>query len=260
MQKPQWIHKFEVKPDSFVFVPDDQTIDRGREIKSKISSLWKPPYYYAHFRQGGHVAAIKRHLGNNLFIRADIKQFFNQVNRSKATRALYSIIGDYDQAREIACESVVAKPDSENREWILPFGFVQSPIIASLCLNKSALGSYLNKLEGNGFKVSVYMDDIIISTSLCYEAAEEILDTLRQKAARSKFDLNPDKTVGPAEQITAFNIQLTNGSIEITDERLSDFEVSLMNTGNKYVIDGILGYVRTVCPEQARDLEEEQLI
>lgn len=254
VKKPQWLHKFEIKPECWVFVPNSETVERGREIKNEISSLWKPPYYYAHFKNGGHVAALKRHLGNNLFIRADIKHFFNQVNRSKVTRSLNNLIKNYPVAREIACESTVIKPNGDPGEYILPFGFVQSPIVASLCLCTSALGDYLNLLEGKGFTVSVYMDDIIISTSLPYAAAQEAYVQLGLKAARSNFHLNPDKTIGPVESISVFNINLSKGSMEITKERLTDFENSLIETKNEYVVDGILGYVQTVCPKQASDL------
>lgn len=254
MIKPHWVHLFEVKPDCWVFVPDENTVLRGREIKSIISSLWKPPYYYAHFKEGGHVAALKRHLGNNLFIRADIKQFFNQINRSKVTRSVNSLLKNYDLAREVSCESTVPKPGSEPKLIVLPFGFVQSPILASLCLYKSALGRFINGLEGKGFKVSVYMDDIIISTSLPYDEAQSMLETLKQKAIRSKLELNLEKTVGPVDQITAFNINLSKNRLEITDQKLTDFESRLLNTQNDYVINGILGYVKTVNPKQMVNL------
>ena len=62
MNRPHWIHKFEVKPDSWVFVPDERTAIRGIEIKELLSSHWNPPHYYAHFKQGGHVSALKKHL------------------------------------------------------------------------------------------------------------------------------------------------------------------------------------------------------
>ena len=250
MDRPHWIHKFEVKPDCWVFVPDEPTILRGREIKKLIESQWQPPYYYAHFKQGGHVAALKRHLKNELFVQADVKQFFNQVNKSKITRSLHSFLKNSDLSRGIASESTVPKPDSDPKKFILPFGFVQSPIIASLCLYKSSLGAFFNSLEGKGYIVSVYMDDIIISTSLPLEEANSMLATLKQKASRSNFELNPDKTIGPVDQITAFNINLSKKHLEISDQKLTDFENRLLNTKNDYVINGILGYIKTVCPKQ----------
>jgi hypothetical protein len=77
---------------------------------------------------------------------------------------------------------------------------VQSDFIASFCLHKSVLGRYLNKLEGSGFKVSVYMEDIIVSTSLPIEQAEAALEELKSKATRSRLKMNPAKTIGPVDR------------------------------------------------------------
>lgn len=252
MPNPQWLHKFELKPGCWVFVPTADTVARGTEIKSAIAAKWRVPHYYAHLRPGGHVFALKKHLRSNLFIRADIKQFFNQVNRTRVTRALKLLFKDYSLARGFACESTIAQPNHEPLSYILPFGFVQSAIIASLCLHKSGLGQYLNKLESSGrAKVSVYMDDIIISTSLPLDAAEEIAIELKTRAEKSKFCLNPEKTIGPVKNISVFNIDLSKNKIVINQERLAAFRKSLLESDNDNVREGILGYITTVCPEQA---------
>lgn len=251
----RWLHKFEIKQDCWVFVPDEETIKRGNDIKCKIESHWQSPSYYAHLNVGGHVAALKSHLSSDLFIRADIHQFFNQINRSRVTRNLKNIFGSYKIGRQIADESVVRRPNIKDKKFILPFGFVQSPIIASVCLRNSALGGYLEQLPKENFIVSVYMDDIIISTCRSMESAEIIRERLIQVADKSGLSLNLNKTIGPAKEITAFNIKLMNGHMEISDERLSDFEKSICESENEYQINGILGYVKTVCPHQAYHLE-----
>lgn len=255
---PSWIHKFELKPDCWVFMPDDKTKILGKEIKSAIASKWTPPRYYAHLRRGGHVTALKKHLGNTLFFRTDIEKFFNSINRNRVTRHLHSLLKDYFLAQSMANESTVLWPNHSPKAHILPYGFVQSAIIASLCLHKSALGRYLNKLEGNGFKVSVYMDDIIISTSLPIEKAEAALAELKSKATRSRLELNPAKTVGPVDSICVFNVTLTQHNIEVSNERLAKFEEELSSTGEQSVIDGILGYVETISPAQAESLRCRQ--
>lgn len=255
---PRWIHKFELKPGCWVFVPDERTITRGNEIKNAIAAKWRAPHYYAHLRSGGHVAAIKKHLRNDLFIRADIKQFFNQVTRTRVTRALKLLFKHYSLARTFACESTVVRPDHEPLSYILPFGFVQSAIIASLCLHKSSLGQYLNRLESSGrARVSVYMDDIIISTSLPLNQAETIATELKDKASSSKFELHQDKTIGPIDSIHAFNIDISRNKMTINKDRLADFQKSLRESGSLYVREGILGYVSTVCPEQAKLLASQ---
>ncbi len=254
MNNPQWTHKFELKPGSWVFVPNNETLERGKDIKSEIESRWKSPHYYAHFKAGGHVAALKKHIGNKYFIRADIKQFFNRINRTRVTRELKKIYGDYKTARMIACESVVFNPSGADKEFILPFGFPQSAIIASLCLHNSSLGQYLDWLTSNGFVVTVYMDDILVSSSEPKKEADAVFDLLNKKAERSRFDLNPDKTSGPKKIITAFNINLTRTGINITDDRLAEFADRFSSTSHKNVADGILGYVNSVNPDQASSL------
>lgn len=240
-------------------MPDDITKIRGKEIKNAIATKWNPPHYYAHLRKGGHVTALKKHLGNTLFIRTDIEQFFNSINRNRVTRHLHTLFKDYSLARSMASESTVLWPDHTPKSYILPYGFVQSAVIASLCLHKSALGRYLNKLEGNGFKVSVYMDDILVSTSLPIEQAEAVLAEIRSKANRSLLELNPAKTIGPVDSICAFNVTLTQHYIEISNERLAEFEKELSDTNKQSVVDGILGYVETISPAQADSLRRASL-
>jgi len=260
LSEQRWLHKFELKQNCWVFVPNDESRINGLIIKKRIEEKWKPPDYYAHLRKGGHIYAVKKHLGNDLFFCADISQFFNRINLSRVTRELKSIFKDYTESRYIACESVVQLPNSKERKYILPFGFIQSAIIASLCLNNSALGKYLNQLASNGFRVSVYMDDIIVSTSLPLAQAETAFDVLHKKAVRSGFNLNTNKTFGPSDTITAFNIHLSKGKIELTDSRLDEFKKAIIEADNSTVIDGILRYVDSVCPKQVPILQAACLL
>ena len=63
-----------------------------------------------------------------------------------------------------ANDSTVKHPADKNRA-MLPYGFVQSPTLASLALFDSRLGGYLEQLKKIKYVVvSVYMDDIIVST------------------------------------------------------------------------------------------------
>ena len=120
MSDQRWTHKFELKPGCWIFVPNDATQESGLIIKREIDNKWKPPHYYAHLRKGGHVSALKKHLGNDLFICADIDQFFNRINLSRVTRELKSIFRNYSKSRRIACESVVLFPESSEKKYILP--------------------------------------------------------------------------------------------------------------------------------------------
>lgn len=77
--EPRWDSKFELKPGKWVFVPNVDTIELGRKIKDDLSQRWKAPAYYYHLRDGGHVAALKVHLGQTCFIHVDVENFFSAL-------------------------------------------------------------------------------------------------------------------------------------------------------------------------------------
>jgi hypothetical protein len=245
----RWIHKFQIKNNVWVFVPDNESRRYGNEIKSNIDKKWKKPSYYYHFRDGGHVAALKSHINNTFFIHADIQDFFGAINKSRVTRNLKSFFG-YKIAREIAEKSTVQCPHSNVKKYVLPFGFVQSPILASFCLHKSRLGVYLDKLYDSGdFKVSVYMDDIIISGKKL-EDLNEILVKLNSISDHSGFQLNIKKTQ-ISSTIKSFNIELSHNKLRISKERMCEF-ISHYMSGGKYRRIGILCYISTVNKKQLR--------
>lgn len=157
-----------------------------------------------HLLSGGHVEALRAHAGNSWFIHLDIKDFFGSINRSRITRALKNLFG-YEQARSIANASTVIHPS--RGDYILPFGFVQSPLIASVCLYKSALGRCLRDLQKTGVTVSIYVDDLILSTA-DLQVVQQALVAVKRAAERAEFRLNPAKEEGPAEKVTAFNIAI----------------------------------------------------
>ena len=144
--------------------------------------------------------------------------------------------------------STVRDPDSACTT--LPYGFVQSQLLASLCLDESALGRVLHTIDGrNGAAVSVYVDDIIVSTR---DAA--LLDILYAEvvlaAERSRFVLNPVKSTDPSPQISAFNILVSEAQMSIEPTRLAQFASALASGATPSQRQGILNYVNSVCPAQ----------
>ncbi|MGE0109792.1 MAG: reverse transcriptase domain-containing protein [Bdellovibrionales bacterium] len=211
--RPRWNHKFEIKPNRWVFVPNEETRKIGETIKEAVASKWVPPSYYAHLHKGGHVKAIKQHVKNKLFIRTDIYHFYNCISKNRISRNLKEIGFSNAISRHYAAESTVRNPSNYD-ETILPYGFIQSPIIASLCLFKSALGTYLNKVRTQGYDVTIYMDDIFISTNHSLDEANEVFSCLQEKAQRAKLPLNLQKTFVPNDNSEVFNILVSNGLVE----------------------------------------------
>lgn len=243
----KWLNRFELKPGRWVYVPAPEARASGIAIKAGCERLWSPPDYFYHLQSGGHVAALRSHIGSNIFFKADIQNFFGSINRTRVTRCLKSKFS-YRVAREWAVASTVQDPG--RKSTTLPYGFVQSQLLASLCLFESALGKVLHRINGqNGTAVSIYVDDIIVSTR---DAAllEKLYGDVVLAADRSRFILNPAKSTAPSPQISAFNILMSEAQMSIEPTRLSAFASALALGATPSQRQGILGYVNSVCPAQ----------
>lgn len=252
LENPRWTTKFKVKEHSWVFVPTANNANYGRFVKNSIAEKWKPPQNYYHLRDGGHIRALKSHLQDQYFIHVDIDNFFGNINRSKVTRALKSFFS-YDLARRISIDSTVRLPETSEIKYILPFGFIQSPVIASLCLYKSRLGTYLENLAHKGIMVSVYMDDIIISGN-DKNNLTSIMNDISIIAQKSKLPFNKNTEEMPNLRITAFNIHLSNNYLEITNDRMREFSEAFILAENDFQRDGIINYIDAVNSNQINQL------
>jgi hypothetical protein len=243
-------HKFALPNGSRVFVPTAESIELGEHLCGWVAKRWRPPSYYFHLMEGGHIAATRRHLNHRAFLRLDLETFYDRVTRTKVVRGLRSIGYRHRDALELATLSTVVKSPGGPRS--LPFGFVQSPLLATLALSISAVGRELARIEKTDVGVSVYMDDIILSAE-DETPLNACLDSLEQASILSGFRFNERKKQGPSEAITAFNIWIRHRHMEITSERMSLFR-QLMLEGNDAQAIGVLSYVEAINLTQANEL------
>ncbi|MFP3744214.1 reverse transcriptase domain-containing protein [Achromobacter sp. SIMBA_011] len=249
-----WEERFELAPGKWVFVPSAESRERGERITSKIKEKWQAPAYFYHCHHGGHVRAIKQHLANTHFCCVDIESFFTSINLSRVTRALKQYFG-YEVAREFARDSVIRLVGDVDSQYILPFGFVQSPIIASVCLDQSALGRVLHELASKpDITVSVYVDDIILSGSDPYRLQQEF-ESIKAAADRSGWKVSTSKTQPPGEQILSFNIHLSQGNLTISSERMGLFVDAYLQATSDHQKEGMLRYIRSINAAQATFFE-----
>jgi len=152
----------------------------------------------------------------------------------------------------MASESVVKRPALDG--YVLPYGFVQSPILASLALDMSKLGSFLRKLYARkDLIVSVYVDDIIISSD-DEPTLREIAGQLDQFANAALFPISAIKIEGPALGITAFNIELSHEMLRITEARLAGLRAAYQAATSDNGKAGIFSYVESVNTDQTHNL------
>jgi hypothetical protein len=247
---PLWDHRFELSPTQWVFVPSTAARERGIAIRSEIARCWIAPSFYYHLARGGHLKASKVHLNARFFASVDLKGFFNSINRSRVTRALKPYFG-YAVARTMAKDSVVLLP-GPIAQYILPFGFVQSPLIASLCLDVSRLGRCLRLLHANPqLRVSVYMDDIIISCD-DIDQLHTAYSSVLESANRSGWLIHPVKTSPPARNINIFNLDVSTFSLVVSDERMHHFADAYKTAMKDSQRLGIVNYIKAVNPAQAQ--------
>jgi hypothetical protein len=80
--------KFVLPNGRQVFVPSQLGREQGSAIHRDVRRRWRKPSYFYHFRDGGHVAALKHHLADEMFAMIDIGGFFDSITRAKIHRAL----------------------------------------------------------------------------------------------------------------------------------------------------------------------------
>ena len=255
MRKPHWRNR--LHSGKLICVPNAETKEYSNNLVAKIKRKWAPPAYFYHWQRGGHVCAVKLHVGRKYYFHIDLRSFYSHVGETRVYSRLKDLFPSKGRkyARKAAYCSTVPLPGKPTAR-ALPYGFPQSPILASICLQTSILGRSLEELyQSPSYMVSVYMDDIIVSTNSS-SCANEAYEGLLEKVTRSNFAINMSKCTGVvAGQIEAFNIIADAGGIKLTEDRLAKFKRALKSpiiTIDK--LTGVLNYVRSINLKQYEEL------
>jgi len=203
----------------FIFVPTEDCRLYGERLLVECQAKVPLPAYHFHYASGGHVAALHRHIENKFFFRIDIRNFFYAIRRNRVADALrhFSI----PNPREKAKWSCVADPYS-GAGYVLPIGFVQSPMLASMVVLRSPLGSAIEKSNARGAFVSMYFDDFIGSAP-DLKLLEETYADLLKACICAALPVNPTKLIAPVSTATAFNCEVREGFAAVTAKRIDKF-------------------------------------
>jgi reverse transcriptase-like protein len=246
-------YRVPIKNGKFAYVQFDEFADAARAHIVRIRASWTPPSYFYHFRQGGHVAALRSHGSGKWYGKIDLSRFYNNVTRHRITRRLKSIGYSFQDAEDFAIASTVK--DRKSNRFVLPYGFVQSPILAALDLDKGALGKCLRGLHENDLQITVYVDDIMISGDE-RSAVEAALKEVTLSAKTANLPMNTAKSQGTSQTVNVFNVLLSDEPMRIVDERLAEMAHAIQQSGPGPRSTGILSYVSTVNQRQAQALRE----
>ncbi|MDE1988051.1 MAG: hypothetical protein KGJ28_16055, partial [Alphaproteobacteria bacterium] len=240
------------KPGTWIYVQTEDERLYAQTLVKTIHQRWHPPKYFFHLQKGGHLKALHRQKPDAYFARLDIEKFYGTVTRNKLTRALKKIGFSFADAVSLSHRSCVVL-DGGRR---LPYGYVQSPILASLVLDTSALGHGFREVLEKDVNLSVFMDDVLLSHPDSSALIDEALMVLHQAAEKSGFTFSAEKFEGPADLVTIFNIILQHESLTLTPERYESFAQRVLAQGHGNSTQGILGYVRHVNEQQSAELED----
>lgn len=221
-----------------VFVPTKIGRRIGKEIKEAVEGAYTFDPIYFHLRRGGHVAAMHHHRDNHSFARIDISNFFYSISRRRVQSALDRV--EIANARFYAQWSTVVSPYGSPR-YALPYGFVQSPILASLVVATSELGQHLLCLPAS-IRVGVYVDDISLSSD-DPAALRQAYDATLAAIVNDGFAVSHSKLRPPSPTIDIFNCELTHRDAHVSDGRINSF---LATDPNQAAKDAFVAYCATV--------------
>ena len=241
--------RFEFKPGKLIYVPTNKSTIQGKKIVKDLLKLWTPADYFYHFgKRGGHVAAMRPHLSQAFKASIDLKEFFTSVTRTKVQRALMKVGYSNSYALDLASDSCV---EHGGRKF-LPYGFVQSMALATLVVEKSYLGGAITDLRKAGIRVSMYVDDIILSCgdeTLLQDAYKTLINAIES----SNLKPSPNKSSPPTTAVDAFNCTIFESDIKIKPDRMAQFKEQLKSVspnGRR----AILSYVGAIDVDQRKEL------
>jgi hypothetical protein len=245
MASHNYEYRYELRPDRFVYIQRKDARVRAKAIIRSVLKRYKPHRIFYHIeRQGGHIAALRLHQNSAFFSRFDIQNFFGQVTRTRVSRSLKAVGFSSNRSFDIAVESVVV----ESSRKVLLYGFRQSPLLATLSLEQSLLGSVLKQLYNEGLLVSVYMDDILVSgpSAVALETASQ---RVLEAALHSGFPLSQEKRAIAVQGIDSFNCHVESSSLTVLDERMDRFldDHNVATNGGKGAIEK---YINAVSPSE----------
>ena len=201
-----------------VFVPSDRCRKIAAELTASVRERVEFDAHYYHFADGAHVAALHMLRDRRYFARLDLKNFFYSVGRNRVKADLKAI--GVPRAEHYARWSCVLNPHGEPR-YSLPYGFPQSPLLATLALSQSALGLAVRDLPATITR-SIYIDDIAIASD-DLPALTVAFEGLLDAAAAANFALNYAKVSPPSDRMDLFNCDLSQGETTVKDERVEEF-------------------------------------
>ena len=148
-------------------------------LKNVLYKLKIPEYFFGGIKKKDAVLNARHHQGNKYFFLTDLKDFYPSVHYTSVEKALRKE-GFYPDVAKLITRICT-------KEGAIPQGCPTSSFLASLVVYHSC-GDLFEKYKSEGLKVSVYVDDITISSPVDFkERTPLILEELRSRGLKINF-------------------------------------------------------------------------
>ena len=191
--------------------PINAPIARLKKVQRKILrnvfyKLNLPDYYFGGIQGKDAVLNARFHQGNKFFFLTDLKDFYPSINFRNVETALRKE-GFYPDVARIITRLCT-------KGGVIPQGCPTSSFLASLVVHHTAGELFENYIK-KGLKVSLYVDDITISSNEDFkEDIPNIINQLRTHGLIINFDKTEYKTKSPV----VTGVQVLNNGIAPTKQ------------------------------------------
>lgn len=182
--------------------PINAPVTKLKSVQSQILNtvLYKlnlPDYFYGGLKKKDAVLNARHHQGNKFFFLTDLKDFYPSVHFKSVEKALRSQ-GFYPDVARILTRICT-------KEAAIPQGCPTSSFLAALVVFHSC-GDLFTKYQLEGLKVSIYVDDITISSPVDFkERTPQIIQELRDRGLKINFSKTHYCTKNP--KVTGIHIK-----------------------------------------------------
>ncbi|NVK05482.1 MAG: RNA-directed DNA polymerase [Flavobacteriia bacterium] len=188
-----------------LLIPNSHLKHVQKKILTRV--LYKldlPKNFYGGVKGLDAVWNARFHQGNKYIFQTDLKSFFPSISHTKVLKSLKAENFEFEVA------SLITRLCTCKGE--LPQGCPTSSFLSALHLKHNA-GSLFRELSKKGYKVSLYIDDITISSPVDFrDETSRIINSLREIGLKVNFD----KTTYSSSSTEITGVHVKNNAIYLS--------------------------------------------
>lgn len=161
-------------------------ITQYKILDNILNKIEVPDYIYA-FEVGKNIPEMaNKHVGKEIVISLDIKDFFPSIKQSQLLSLFLSL--GYGEAAAVTLSEICTY------KYFVPQGALTSPKISNI-ISAITFGPAVKEYcDQNGWTLTIYADDITISSSERIEDIGNVITTIKQIVESYGFRINYRKT------------------------------------------------------------------